>query len=176
MQVRERRRGTEGAGQPRPYRRADHAFVEKAVGGEVGEPVLAEVEGGHGDERRHQRLHHVEAAVVRHVIADMVEPLVDAGLGTDAGRLGDVARPALDRVAAAEPHVERAPDIALRAFRSEEHTSELQSLMRSSYAGVCLKKKKKNKQATMGYAVLTYMEYTRRHVLNLTKHISKVPS
>src|SRR3546814_3925253 len=29
--------------------------------------------------------------------------------------------------------------------RSEEHTSELQSLMRNSYAGFCLKKKKKNK-------------------------------
>src|SRR3546814_2572836 len=28
--------------------------------------------------------------------------------------------------------------------RSEEHTSELQSLMRSSYAGFCLKKKKTN--------------------------------
>src|SRR3546814_1456656 len=27
--------------------------------------------------------------------------------------------------------------------RSEEHTSELQSLMRISYAGICLKKKKK---------------------------------
>src|SRR3546814_9208255 len=31
------------------------------------------------------------------------------------------------------------------APRSEEHTSELQSLMRSSYAVFCLKKKKKNK-------------------------------
>src|SRR3546814_8259222 len=30
--------------------------------------------------------------------------------------------------------------------RSEEHTSELQSLMRISYAVFCLKKKKKNKQ------------------------------
>src|SRR3546814_8399705 len=29
--------------------------------------------------------------------------------------------------------------------RSEEHTSELQSLMRTSYAVFCLKKKKKNK-------------------------------
>src|SRR3546814_6237073 len=29
-------------------------------------------------------------------------------------------------------------------FRSEEHTSELQSLMRNSYAVFCLKKKKKN--------------------------------
>src|SRR3546814_6216414 len=31
----------------------------------------------------------------------------------------------------------------LEAFRSEEHTSELQSLMRISYAVFCLKKKKK---------------------------------
>src|SRR3546814_1169501 len=30
-------------------------------------------------------------------------------------------------------------------FRSEEHTSELQSLMRISYAVFCLKKKKKTK-------------------------------
>src|SRR3546814_9280722 len=32
---------------------------------------------------------------------------------------------------------------ALAAMRSEEHTSELQSLMRISYAVFCLKKKKK---------------------------------
>src|SRR3546814_8775441 len=32
-----------------------------------------------------------------------------------------------------------------RASRSEEHTSELQSLMRISYAVFCLKKKKNNK-------------------------------
>src|SRR3546814_7473538 len=34
----------------------------------------------------------------------------------------------------------------LRAYRSEEHTSELQSLMRISYAVFCLKKKNKNTQ------------------------------
>src|SRR3546814_5882270 len=34
---------------------------------------------------------------------------------------------------------------ASRIFRSEEHTSELQSLMRISYAGFCLKKKKQQK-------------------------------
>src|SRR3546814_8182314 len=33
-----------------------------------------------------------------------------------------------------------------RRHRSEEHTSELQSLMRISYAVFCLKKKKKTKQ------------------------------
>src|SRR3546814_2870587 len=35
---------------------------------------------------------------------------------------------------------------ALRGFRSEEHTSELQSLMRISYAVFCLKKKKNKNQ------------------------------
>src|SRR3546814_6326959 len=34
----------------------------------------------------------------------------------------------------------------LTAMRSEEHTSELQSLMRISYAVFCLKKKKNNTQ------------------------------
>src|SRR3546814_6606578 len=34
--------------------------------------------------------------------------------------------------------------LAFQTNRSEEHTSELQSLMRSSYAGFCLKKKKRN--------------------------------
>src|SRR3546814_6562222 len=36
----------------------------------------------------------------------------------------------------------------LIAPRSEEHTSELQSLMRTSYAVFCLKKKKKNDRQT----------------------------
>src|SRR3546814_7959399 len=35
---------------------------------------------------------------------------------------------------------------ALRASRSEEHTSELQSLMRTSYAVFCLKKKNTTQQ------------------------------
>src|SRR3546814_5413530 len=71
-------------------------------------------------------------------------------------------RPALERmqhrgqlrVAAAQPHLHRHAREALlprlgqrravddRAARSEEHTSELQSLMRISYAVFCLKKKK----------------------------------
>src|SRR3546814_3424892 len=33
--------------------------------------------------------------------------------------------------------------VAVAVLRSEEHTSELQSLMRNSYAVFCLKKKKK---------------------------------
>src|SRR3546814_4875428 len=37
---------------------------------------------------------------------------------------------------------------AVDKFRSEEHTSELQSLMRISYAVFCLKKKKQKKRTT----------------------------
>src|SRR3546814_2501046 len=54
------------------------------------------------------------------------------------------ARPAGSRRARCERNWER-----LKRFRSEEHTSELQSLMRISYAVFCLKKKKKtNKKET----------------------------
>src|SRR3546814_3875049 len=41
-------------------------------------------------------------------------------------------------------HALQAIESQLAAIRSEEHTSELQSLMRISYAVFCLKKKKKN--------------------------------
>src|SRR3546814_4591135 len=41
------------------------------------------------------------------------------------------------------PPVPRLPATLVRAGRSEEHTSELQSLMRISYAVFCLKKKTK---------------------------------
>src|SRR3546814_3651016 len=56
-------------------------------------------------------------------------------------------------------HVTNGPDIAVglrplkfslsHIFRSEEHTSELQSLMRISYAVFCLKKKKYHKYVTL---------------------------
>src|SRR3546814_6584224 len=39
----------------------------------------------------------------------------------------------------------RSPVLAAARARSEEHTSELQSLMRISYAVFCLKKQKQNK-------------------------------
>src|SRR3546814_3013974 len=50
------------------------------------------------------------------------------------------------RCAATQSEDRRAHDAA--AGRSEEHTSELQSLMRISYAVFCLKKKKKREKHT----------------------------
>src|SRR3546814_3142209 len=51
--------------------------------------------------------------------------------------------------------------------RSEEHTSELQSLMRISYAVFCLKKKIKNNKVTIRQEIITHQKKnykTRRHV------------
>src|SRR3546814_1559600 len=45
------------------------------------------------------------------------------------------------------------PLLADRSVRSEEHTSELQSLMRISYAVFCLKKKKTNVNTTDNHTV-----------------------
>src|SRR3546814_10264326 len=42
-----------------------------------------------------------------------------------------------------------------RSVRSEEHTSELQSLMRISYAVFCLKKKKKKQKDTLQKHIYT---------------------
>src|SRR3546814_9006592 len=47
---------------------------------------------------------------------------------------------------AGSPRYRRPPPFGAPPERSEEHTSELQSLMRISYAVFCLKKKKKNKK------------------------------
>src|SRR3546814_6221569 len=48
------------------------------------------------------------------------------------------------------------------AERSEEHTSELQSLMRISYAVFCLKKKKTNTRMSKNRSLLKYQEHRNR--------------
>src|SRR3546814_8758702 len=65
-----------------------------------------------------------------------IERVETASAGQDEARIADAEAEAADARATAE---------AARAERSEEHTSELQSLMRISYAVFCLKKKRKNK-------------------------------
>src|SRR3546814_5898780 len=67
------------------------------------------------------------------------EHLADHVLGL-RGHDGPVA---LDRLPAIFGHFDRAGVLRHCRGRSEEHTSELQSLMRISYAVFCLKKKKK---------------------------------
>src|SRR3546814_1930853 len=73
---------------------------------------------------------------------DAVGARVDQRLGRVAGR--DIAREHLHPVRQFLDAFDRLADA-----RSEEHTSELQSLMRISYAVFCLKKKKTQYQNTI---------------------------
>src|SRR3546814_9387366 len=69
---------------------------------------------------------------------------LDAYAGFLAGRGGEVATAGPDDIRAFLGRLAQAG----MAPRSEEHTSELQSLMRISYAVFCLKKKKPKKTYT----------------------------
>src|SRR3546814_4972276 len=62
---------------------------------------------------------------------------------------GDAGRPAFGQRVAPGLRHDRQHDSDMRFDRSEEHTSELQSLMRISYAVFCLKKKKQERLACM---------------------------
>src|SRR3546814_8739892 len=92
--------------------------------------------------------------------SDLREPLLDArvagesplrhgdrhalvtGIGSHGVDVGDYKRAQLEEVEkVVEPVRVRTADLH---YRSEEHTSELQSLMRISYAVFCLKKKTSN--------------------------------
>src|SRR3546814_5363900 len=77
----------------------------------------------------------------------------DALVGLQAAELREAVRQREAHAGAADRHLHEAvagtgvadPEHAAGAGRSEEHTSELQSLMRISYAVFCLKKKNKKK-------------------------------
>src|SRR3546814_3189899 len=61
---------------------------------------------------------------------------------------------------------------SMRWSRSEEHTSELQSLMRISYAVFCLKKKNYTNKATPRLRNL-HSHLTGSYITNLTQRISE---
>src|SRR3546814_9691190 len=81
--------------------------------------------------------------------------IVGARTGADRMRQVQIDRAADDRGATAHV-VEQGPT---EQRRSEEHTSELQSLMRISYAVFCLKKKK-TKHRTSRHATFTHVNNT----------------
>src|SRR3546814_1745324 len=79
---------------------------------------------------------HVPAEAVAKLLRE--RPAGVAGLAVPGMPLGSPGMEAGDRV---QPFEVIAFGSAGRSVRSEEHTSELQSLMRISYAVFCLKKK-----------------------------------
>src|SRR3546814_2940828 len=70
----------------------------------------------------------------------------EVGAGGGGRRLAPVIRRDLARLTVEMDQKCAAADARALRLRSEEHTSELQSLMRISYAVFCLKKKKKKQQ------------------------------
>src|SRR3546814_3755197 len=102
--------------------------------------------------RRSSDLAHVEVDVIEGVAepADVVvvaEPRL-AHLAVEVEDLHRLAAGAHVDPRAAEMQVVRRRAAGQQHLRSEEHTSELQSLMRISYAVFCLKKKKHAQQHT----------------------------
>src|SRR3546814_7456552 len=79
-------------------------------------------------------------------------PLRLAGIRAHPRRIRPVAL--ADPAAGAQRGRQRDPAGDRRADRSEEHTSELQSLMRISYAVFCLKKKTKQNTTPILYTQL----------------------
>src|SRR3546814_1846740 len=77
-----------------------------------------------------------------HLVACEVEPRGDAVAAGD--RVLELGRHLAGAVVVAEQVRIAAAVVGQAGLRSEEHTSELQSLMRISYAVFCLKKKKKH--------------------------------
>src|SRR3546814_9306610 len=113
--------------------RFEHAFV--------GVPPALRREGGHAEEDTHQ------LAPLAQLVVDVTPFLaLLAQLRQEARRLGvRKARGAHELEARLVRRCQRIGELDAqicrdRTWRSEEHTSELQSLMRSSYAVFCLKK------------------------------------
>src|SRR3546814_2836194 len=74
-------------------------------------------------------------------------------------------RPGRGSPSCPSPAGTRRPGSAPGRGRSEEHTSELQSLMRISYAVFCLKKKKQNNNKSTTIYIL-YIIYTNHYITN----------
>src|SRR3546814_1390720 len=116
---------------------------------------------------------------VRQARRDVLRDAVGAHLGPRPARSAGASRPGLCAAYGGVPGAgpekmrrERHPD--RRQFRlgqrSEEHTSELQSLMRISYAVFCLKKKKyKNTYSTHTYTSITTNKLTQTQRSTITR-------
>src|SRR3546814_7606963 len=94
---------------------------------------------------RDGRLDHRALQTIEHLLEQPVFTTTTLATGiAQEIRRRETDRPAR-RAAALELLVDHRGGIDQQVLRSEEHTSELQSLMRNSYAVFCLKKKKKKK-------------------------------
>src|SRR3546814_5945507 len=108
-------------------------------------PRIAEVL----EERQERVADDIETAERLRSEAAVVQSEYEKALAEARGKAQELFRETGDELAReqAAAEAETAKKLARKTKRSEEHTSELQSLMRISYAVFCLKKKK-NKPET----------------------------
>src|SRR3546814_8800769 len=103
------------------------------------------MDGIKNSRRRHHVLEKIIRAAIAHRWLVLLLVLGTTGLGIwNYGRLPIDAVPDITNVQV-QVNTE-APGYSTLEARSEEHTSELQSLMRITYAVLCLKKKKIHKK------------------------------
>src|SRR3546814_1722388 len=112
--------------------------------------------------RRHQRSRrHFDDGADRHIGCELValtDQFVAGGIDRRAGlaELRKIGNHRQQDLHATELRcAQQRPQLDTEQFRSEAHTSELQSLMRISYAVFCLKKKTKNKLTSKIYKPTT---------------------
>src|SRR3546814_4608879 len=112
-----------------------------ATGGER-DAVLRRLARDLVDEGQHRRRQHVVAPGEARIAAVGGEEKLHQVVGAEREEVA--ARQQLRKLQRKGRHLQHGTHLDLR--RSEEHTSELQSLMRISYAVFCLKKKKEDKK------------------------------
>src|SRR3546814_4948410 len=100
--------------------------------------MLADVQSSYGLARPFQGVGNFETEHQRNLVREVCAAVQTGRLIVVSGLVGSGKTHLLRRI---EDELARAGKVAVR---SEEHTSELQSLMRISYAVFCLKKKKKH--------------------------------
>src|SRR3546814_1635391 len=103
-----------------------------------------------------------DPALLREAAAGRSGPMIEA--------MAQEARVRADPNLRADRFVERWQGLKQerdRLYRSEEHTSELQSLMRIPYAVFCLKKKKKNNKTDTTIISGLIHKYIRHKLTNL---------
>src|SRR3546814_2354429 len=93
----------------------------------------------------HAEVQFLDQAAPSHVLVGDEARELGGGIGHDLEPHPGVLVPDPGHLQRLEHFVVQALDHGLGSTKSEEHTSELQSLMRISYAVFCLKKKQKHK-------------------------------
>src|SRR3546814_1583540 len=119
------------------------AFAAVARGGVSVQPYGITKVTTAGGELLYQRPAERGTTLVDHWVAAGITDLLQTAVNTGTGRAAQIGRPVAGKTGTTSSNKDGWFLGFSSGIRSEEHTSELQSLMRISYAVFCLKKTKK---------------------------------